>query len=141
MTPNKKIFGVHISDFCPESREYAETFECVFCKIVSKDNLILYCSHCICENCISKGIQFEKRRIKPYYWLTVKRFFDPNNYKGTSFLMLTHDELRYYFPNGIEELNLGKPKKVLEFKKYLIFVFDYNISEKFSDGIEAPSVN
>ena len=60
MTPNKKIFGVHISDFCPESREYAETFECVFCKIVSKDNLILYCSHCICENCISKGIQFEK---------------------------------------------------------------------------------
>ena len=51
---NKSNLSVHTSDFSLEDRKYAETFECVFCKIVSPNNYCLNCNHCICEYCISR---------------------------------------------------------------------------------------
>lgn len=81
-----------------------------------------------------RSIRFEKGKIMPDYWLTVKRFYDPVNYNGSSFLMLTHDELKYYFPKGFVGLGLGDPKEVLMFKNYLIYVYGYNIASKFSEG-------
>lgn len=58
-TPNNP-FGIHRTDFFPEDMEFAETYECVFCKIVSPDNLCLKCNHCICKSCISKGKKYEE---------------------------------------------------------------------------------
>ena len=57
MTPNKKknIYGIHIDDFYPEYREYAEEFQCIFCKLVSSKNICLFCNHCICEDCLENA--------------------------------------------------------------------------------------
>ena len=60
MTPNKKKLGAHINDFYTEHKEYAQTFECVFCGIISPDNFCLFCGHCICQNCLFNGKQSEK---------------------------------------------------------------------------------
>lgn len=59
-TPRKTKYGVYINDFYPEHKEIAEQFECVFCKIVSINNYYLNCIHCICEDCIINGIEYEK---------------------------------------------------------------------------------
>ena len=59
-TPNKVKFGVHTNDFFPEGRENAESFECVFCQLVSTKNYCLSCNHCICKDCLNNGIKGEK---------------------------------------------------------------------------------
>ena len=81
-----------------------------------------------------RGIKFDKDKIMPYNWLTSKHFYDPKAYIGKSFLMITDEELKHFFPQGISKLNLGNPVKTLTFKKYSIFVYDYNISSKFKEG-------
>jgi len=60
MTPKKTKFGIHTCDFFPEDRKYAETYECVFCQIVSPNNYCLCCNHCVCEDCIIKDEKYEK---------------------------------------------------------------------------------
>ena len=81
-----------------------------------------------------RGIKFDKDKIMPYNWLTSKHFYDPKAHIGESFLMITDEELKHFFPQGISRLNLGIPVKTLKFKKYSIFVYDYNISSKFKEG-------
>ena len=60
MTPKKTKFGIHTFDFFPEDKKYAETYECVFCQIVSPNNYCLSCNHCVCEDCIIKDEKYEK---------------------------------------------------------------------------------
>ena len=59
-TPNKRKFGVHTDDFYEEHKKYAKQFECVFCRIVSINNYCLSCLHCICEDCLMMGKDYEK---------------------------------------------------------------------------------
>ena len=77
-----------------------------------------------------RSVAFDQGTIFPFEWLTSDTFYKPDYYVGNTFLMLTGDELEKFFPNGIEVL--GQPKDVFGFKKYKIFVYDYNISKKFS---------
>lgn len=81
-----------------------------------------------------RGIIFDNDKIMPYNWLTSKHFYDPKAHIGKSFLMITDEELKHFFPQGISKLNLGIPVKTLTFKKHSIFVYDYNISSKFKEG-------
>lgn len=77
-----------------------------------------------------RSVTFDQGTICPFEWLTSDTFYKPDYYVGDTFLMLTEDELEKYFPNGIEVL--GQPKDVFTFKKFNFFVYDYNISKKFS---------
>ena len=81
-----------------------------------------------------RGIRFDNEQIMPYNWLTSDQFYEPDYYIGTSFLMLTDDELKRYLPNGISRLDLGNPIETLKFKNFIILVYDYNISSKFVKG-------
>lgn len=81
-----------------------------------------------------RGIRFDNEQIMPYNWLTSDHFYEPDYYIGTSFLLLTDDELKRYLPNGISRLNLGNPIETLKFKNFIILVYDYNISSKFVKG-------
>lgn len=83
---------------------------------------------------IVRGVHFDNDQIMPYNWLTSDHFYEPDYYIGTSFLMLTDDELKRYLPNGISNLNLGNPVEILKFKIYTILVYDYNISSRFKKG-------
>lgn len=73
--------------------------------------------------------------ISPYYWLCVGRYFDPENYSGKSFLLLTDTEAAQY-----EESNsyskLGAPDDVLHYNGYSIYVYPYNISENNFNGVK-----
>ena len=69
------------------------------------------------------------------YWLCVGRYFDPENYSGKSFLLLTDTEAAQY-----EESNsyskLGAPDDVLHYNGYSIYVYPYNISENNFNGVK-----
>lgn len=81
-----------------------------------------------------RGILFNENEIMPYNWLTSSRFYKPDYYSGKTFLMISDAQMEYYFPKGISVLNLGEPIDILKFKKFTIFVYDYNISSRFSKG-------
>lgn len=82
-----------------------------------------------------RGILLDDEKIKPHYWLTSKRFYEPDYYVGKSFLLLTEYEIENGFtPHVLAINNLADPIKVLKFKKYTIFVYDYNIACNFSKG-------
>lgn len=82
-----------------------------------------------------RGILLDDEKIKPHYWLTSKRFYEPDYYVGKSFLLLTEYEIKNGFtPHVLAINNLADPIKVLKFKKYTIFVYDYNIACNFSKG-------
>lgn len=82
-----------------------------------------------------RGILLDDGKIKPHYWLTSKRFYEPDYYVGKTFLLLTDNEIENGFtPHVFATNDLGKPSKVLKFKMYTIFVYDYNIACKFSNG-------
>ena len=83
---------------------------------------------------VIRGIQFDENRITPYYWLTSSHFYKPEYYSGKTFLMISDSEMQSLFPNGISKLDLGEPIEVLKFKRFTIFVYDYNISSKFATG-------
>ena len=86
------------------------------------------------NNVTIRGILFDHGKVMPYNWLTVNRFYDPSEYEGKSFLMLTDDEIGSWFSKGISSMGLGQPIETIKFKKYTIFVYDYNISSKFVKG-------
>lgn len=77
-------------------------------------------------------VGFDNGNIYPLQWLTSDSFYKPDYYVGNTFLMITEKELKNGFPDGITIL--GQPKVVYEFKKFKIFVYDYNISNKFISG-------
>ena len=81
-----------------------------------------------------RGILFDQGKLMPFNWLTVNRFYNPNEYIGNSFLMLADDEIKLWFPTGISSMGLGQPVETIKYKKYTIFVYDYNISSKFVKG-------
>jgi hypothetical protein len=77
-------------------------------------------------------VGFDNGNIYPLQWLTSESFYKPDYYVGNTFLMITEKELKNGFHDGITVL--GQPKVVYEFKKFKIFVYDYNISNKFISG-------
>ena len=82
-----------------------------------------------------RGITLDEGKIRPHYWLTSKRFYEPDYYVGKSFLLLTDSQIKYsYTPQVFVKNDLGEPVKVLRFKKYTVFIYDYNIACKFSSG-------
>ncbi len=82
-----------------------------------------------------RGITLDEGKIRPHYWLTSKRFYEPDYYVGKSFLLLTDYQIKNSFTTHVFVKNdLGEPIKVLRFKKYTVFIYDYNIACKFSSG-------
>lgn len=81
-----------------------------------------------------RGIFFDDGKIMPYNWLTADSFYKPDYYVGKSFLMITEDELKDFLPQGIEQTKLGQPIDFLRYKKYLIYIYDYNIASNFVKG-------
>ena len=81
-----------------------------------------------------RGVLFDDKEIMPYNWLTSSRFYEPDYYRGNTFLMISDAELKRFFPTGILTLHLGEPVNVLKFKSFSIFLYDYNISSKFAKG-------
>ena len=79
-----------------------------------------------------RSVGFSQGSIFPFKWLTSDSFYMPDCYHGNTFLMLTEKELEQNFPKGTEIL--GPPKDVFKFKQFNIFVYDYNISNRFSKG-------
>ena len=77
-----------------------------------------------------RSVVFDQGTVSPVKWLTSDTFYEPDIYVGNTFLMITDDELKKGFPNGINVW--GQPKETFIFKKYNIFVYDYNVSKKFS---------
>lgn len=80
-----------------------------------------------------RSIAFEQGKIFPIKWLTSDSFYNPDYYTGNTFLMITDDELRQFFPKGIAVL--GMPKNVFRFKKFHIYTYDYNITSKFAKSM------
>jgi hypothetical protein len=80
-----------------------------------------------------RSVAFEKGTIFPIKWLTSDSFYKPDYYIGDTFLMITDDELKRDFPEG--PTVLGKPKAVFKFKKYHVYVYGYNISNKFAKSM------
>lgn len=81
-----------------------------------------------------RGVMFNEKEIMPYNWLTSSHFYEPDYYSGKTFLMISDAEMKRFFPTGISKLNLGEPLNVLKFKMFSIFVYDNNISNRFSKG-------
>ena len=82
-----------------------------------------------------RGILLDEGKIKPHYWQTSKRFYEPDYYVGKSFLLLTDYQIKNSFTLHVLAKNdLGEPTKVLRFKKYTFLIYDYNIACKFSSG-------
>ena len=79
------------------------------------------------------NVVIEEDVIKPFYWLTVDRYYDPSNYIGETFLMVSDDELQRFAPEGISKSYLGDVKDTFEIGGFHVFVYDHNIAEDFFD--------
>lgn len=88
-----------------------------------------------------RSVSFIDENIYSYNWLTASRFYDPDFYIGKSFLMLTNEQMEKYFPNGLSKLNFGNPIEILKYKKFTIFVYDYNISSKINREAKVFHIN
>ena len=77
-----------------------------------------------------RSVVFDQETVSPVKWLTSDTFYEPDIYIGNTFLMITEDELKKGFPNGINVW--GQPKETFKYKKFNIFVYNYNVSKKFS---------
>lgn len=86
------------------------------------------------NNCVQvHTITVEENKISPSYWLTVDRYYEPSNYIGETFLMLTGDELQRFAPEGISNSYLGDAEEVYEINGLHILVYDHNIAIDFFD--------
>lgn len=66
--------------------------------------------------------------IQPHYWMSSDISYDPDNYAGETFLLLTKEENGLFSgTKGFERL--GTATKVLEFENYIIYVYSYNIAQ------------
>lgn len=71
--------------------------------------------------------------IEPHYWLSSDNSYDPDLYEGESFLLLTESEnAQYANSHGMNVL--GKPKEVLSYSGYVIYVYPYNIAKNSFSG-------
>lgn len=75
------------------------------------------------------GVLLSQGLVEPYYWLTSRDWYDPDYYKGKTFLLLTPQEVEIFAPNGYGNTLLGAPEETLNYDGYVILVFDRNISE------------
>ena len=71
----------------------------------------------------------------PQNWVILDKWYKPEYYSGPSFIFLDtfredKDSLRSCNEKDMVE-RFGKPQKVLEFEKDKIYVFDYNVAERF----------
>lgn len=71
--------------------------------------------------------------VSAYYWLCVGRYFDPDNYNGDSFLLLTDSEAAQYESTSAYSA-FGTPQEVLHYNGYSVYVYSYNISENNFKG-------
>ena len=55
--------------------------------------------------------------------------------------MMTDDQLNEYFPNGLRKLDLGEPITVFKYKRFKIFVYDYNIGVKIRREAKLHHIN
>lgn len=77
--------------------------------------------------------------IVPYLWASSITTYDPDAYRGESFLLLTESENAYYSDSdGLRRL--GEAKEVLMFEGYIIYVYPYNIAENGFMGRECHNI-
>jgi hypothetical protein len=88
-----------------------------------------------------RSVFFMDGEIYSYNWLTAKYFYDDSYYKGQTFLMITDKQLGEHFPNGLQKIDLGEPVSVYKFKKFKIFVYDYNIGKKIRRDAKLYHIN
>lgn len=87
------------------------------------------------------GILISPNQVAAYYWLSSKDWYDPEFYKGKSFLLLSNTEVGEYAPNGYANTKLGEPDEVLNYGDMVILVYGYNIAENDFTGILDGSKN
>lgn len=66
--------------------------------------------------------------ILPYRWLSAEHWYDPHNYTGETFLMLTQEESAQFNDENRTKC-FGPPSRVLEYQNFYIYVYPYNIAE------------
>jgi hypothetical protein len=88
-----------------------------------------------------RSVFFADDKVYSYNWLTSKYFYDESYYRGKTFLMITDKQLEEHFPCGIEKLDLGEPVSVYKYKKFKIFVYDYNIGRIFRRDAKLYHIN
>lgn len=67
--------------------------------------------------------------ITPDLWLTSRERYDPEYFKGKTFLILSEYEWNKFFSYGEETID--DVQEILKYKDFSILVFDYNISQNF----------
>ena len=77
------------------------------------------------------NVKLAGSKLSAATWLTSDYFYEPERHKGRTFLMLTKDETAGFAPDGIENTIFGKPEEVIEYDRFNIIIYSYNISEKF----------
>lgn len=91
-----------------------------------------------------RGVRFVEDGIASVNWLTSTTYYDPKYFVGRTFLMLADNDS---FPEVNINNVLGKPAEILRYKKFTIFVYNYNISchfvksSKTGPGTLAPAKN
>ena len=88
-----------------------------------------------------RAVTVSEERVSPYYWLTSADWYQPDYYEGTTFLLLSSEELAQYAPYGLEATQLAEPNKVLNYDDFSILVYDYNIAENNFTGLLTGAQN
>jgi hypothetical protein len=67
--------------------------------------------------------------LKPFYWISSKRWYEPTTYAGDSFILLNDIESEVIDRQKLAAY-LGDPKSTLRFSNYEVLVYNFNISAK-----------
>lgn len=86
------------------------------------------------------GVLINQDDIKPHYWLTSKRWYEPRTWDGRTFLLLKDSDYDLFISSGQSDSKYGVPSGILEYNGYHIIIYDYNLANNRFEGLPGITI-